>query len=128
MSVNLLRASCGVAEFRGTSHHFTDQVLQNYVRERNSTDAASAGYSNKQHTFVVMVFVKGFAEDFDDYVKAHQLGEIVSSEYRENINHSGLWLPKGSGNGRELRVVVFTPNHQKLTEWYQEKYDKDYQL
>lgn len=125
MSIQLLRNSCGVAEYRGTMHNFADQVLQNYARERSSGDRLS--YGNNQHTFVIMVFKKGYAEDFDDYVKAHSLGEIVSSEWRRNINHSGLWNPK-KHCGDELRVVVFTPDHQRLTEWYQEKFDKDYSL
>lgn len=125
MGIRLLANSCGVAEYRGTLYNFADQVLQNYVKERGTADVGS--YGNRQHTFVVMTFKKGYAEDFDDYVKAHNLGEVVSSEWRRNINHSGMWNPS-KDYGDELRVVVFTPDHQKLTEWYQEKFDKNYSL
>jgi hypothetical protein len=123
MSIRLLANCCGVAEYRGTYHNFADEVLKRYAQERDSTDPYS--YGNKQHTFVVMVFKKGYVEDFEKYVKEKELGSVVMGEWARNINHSGKWEEGNSGD--EIQVVIYKPNHTKLTEWYKQ-FDEKYTL
>lgn len=129
MSIQLLKNSCGVAEYRGTYYNTAKDLLKNYAKERSETKRGC--YGKAEHTFVVMTLAAGYvtAAKLKAYCTRHKLGAIVASKPYNNINHTGNWYAnnKSSLSGRELTVVIYTPNHKNLTEWLQ-KFDKNYSL
>lgn len=118
----ILRSGCGVAEFLGTSGSPRD-ILKSYAESRNLRCHADLGSTNA-HTFVVMSTTGKAFETFNTYLRKYKLGTSVKTKKARNLNHGG-W---GSQHGTMIQAMLYQPDHEKLTEWYQKNFDKDYEL
>ena len=121
----ILYSSCAVAEYRGTKGD-AKNVCRLYTVSRNKTSYSRIGYSSA-HTHVIISFTEHglcSASDFCKFIRENRLGNCVKSVARPNINHGG-WDKKG---GTIVQCVLFTPNHEALTKWYQREFDVEYNL
>lgn len=121
----IMYSSCALAEYRGINGD-AEKVLKLYTISRNKTSKVRIGFTGA-HTHVILSFTSDSqcsAKDFCDLIRKKRFGTCVKSVSKPNINHNG-WSVEGT---RNVTVVVFTPNHKKLTKWYQKNFDKDYKL
>lgn len=119
---NILRSGCGIAEYRGTAGT-PKEVLEGYAKSRSKKCNSYQGITNA-HNFVVFTVNVGHCKAFGAYVRKHKLGKVLKTQSVININHGG-WLSK---DGSEIFAILYTPDHEALTEWYQENFDKDFEL
>jgi len=95
------------------------EVLKKYIIGRREASA---------HTYVVMTFVEDNAsykcKEFIALIRELKLGSVMRTKANRNINHGG-W---GGTGGNQLCVVVLTPDHQAMTDWYQKFVDPAYKL
>lgn len=139
--LKILRSGCAVAEYNGTRYS-TKEVLENYCLARvgkyknfkgEIVDGTGDYYKvNKHlgttyaHTFVVMSVVDGYdyCKDFCRYVRRHGLGRAQKSAVAKNLNHTGY----GTDGQSPVFVILYQPDHEGLTKWYQENFDSTYVL
>lgn len=122
MRCEILYSGCAVAEFAGTSVP-AEQLLKNYVESRNEKCNIRLGITSA-HNFVIMSFNEDSRGGLKEYVRRNKLGTIQQTKPQKNINHTG-WGSKGT---KEVYAVLYTPDHEALTRWYQKKFDANYQL